>query len=243
MMIPIFVLSFHRVEMTKLCLQYLSERTSIPITIHIWDNGSNYNEQQELFKLYQKHMYDSLNLLSFNSGTTYPKIIQHAMATTHPYESKYFVFNDADVYCPQISPCWLTKLIEIMDANIDLGCIAAQLPPQVLQAPYEDRGDHTLCAAVGNTLKVIRSSAWQKINKNSIYSDDFYICDAMRNAGYLSAFANDVWCLHAGQCENWGYTPEQVKEDPRKVGLGPPYIYKYDEITFKPQFNGCVSYL
>jgi hypothetical protein len=124
-------------------------------------------------------------------------------------------------------------MIEIMDKNPILGCIAAQLPPQIFQSPYQINDDHTLCIAVGNTLKIIRSAAWQQLHIDSIYSDDYYICEAMSKAGWQTAYANDVWCLHAGQCKDWGYLPEQIKEDPRKVGLGPPYVYKYDLVTYK----------
>jgi hypothetical protein len=56
----------------------------------------------------------------------------------------------------------------------------------------------------------------------------------MKTKGFATAFSREVFCLHAGQSNNWGYRPEEVHDDPRKSGYGKPYTYDYDAETYEP---------
>jgi len=155
-----------------------------------------------------------------------------------PADTPYYVLNDADYYPPDLKgPCWLERLVTVMDRHKQLGCLAAQLPPQWLQTPSKVFDDYVQCKAVGNSLRVTRRTAWpqgkfeQKLGQ---FGDDSILCQMMLDDGYITGFARDVYCLHAGQCENWGYQPEEVHKDPRKAGYGKPYVYEYDPVTYEP---------
>lgn len=61
------------------------------------------------------------------------------------------------------------------------------------------------------------------------------MCLKVHELGYKVGFTANLYCLHIGQCENWGYKEDEIKLDPRKVGYGKPFTYEYDTKTFEPE--------
>jgi len=129
-------------------------------------------------------------------------------------------------------------MVAIMDKRPNLAFLTPQLPPQGLQMPYRIDDDVVFCAAVGNTFKIVRREAYpigeydQKIGK---YGDDGLVCSILEKKGYRTAFCRRIYCLHAGQCLNWGYKEEEILKDPRKSGYGKPFLYGVtDNETFMP---------
>jgi hypothetical protein len=56
----------------------------------------------------------------------------------------------------------------------------------------------------------------------------------MLQAGqWKTAFMKDVWCLHH-QPGRWGYDPDQLAQDPRRAGYGPPFTYAFNPVTYVP---------
>ena len=203
--------------------------------LHIFDNGSDKETQKELVKLLDTGRIESLHLDNRNTGCLYNKGIFYMMTES---TEKYFCVTDNDVYPPKIEPDWLTQMIAIMDAHPDLGLLAPQLPPQCLQEPYQVDKDIVRCLAVGNTLKLCRTEAFPiRTYRQTLgaYGDDGLVSKMMREDGWSVAFCRDIFCYHAGQCVNWGYTSEQVAMDPRKSGYGKPYLYELKNTdTFEP---------
>jgi hypothetical protein len=67
------------------------------------------------------------------------------------------------------------------------------------------------------------------------YGDDGLVSQQMSQRGWKIAFCRNIFVLHSGQCENWGYTPEQIALDPRKKGYGAPFLYAVkDTNTYEP---------
>jgi len=61
------------------------------------------------------------------------------------------------------------------------------------------------------------------------------MCKLAKSEGYRTAFCRNIFAFHAGQCKNWGYTENEIAQDPCKVDYGEPYTYKLmDEETFEP---------
>jgi hypothetical protein len=144
-------------------------------------------------------------------------------------QSPFYVVTDNDVFPPKLSPDWLSQMVAIMEAHPELGLLAPQLPPQWLQEPTQKLDDIVYCTAVGNTLKLVRREAFpldKYISLLGAYGDDGLVSRQMTEKGWKIAFCRNLFCLHAGQCENWGYSPEQVALDPRKSGYGAPFTYE-----------------
>jgi GT2 family glycosyltransferase len=156
------------------------------------------------------------------------------------YYDKYYCVTDNDIYPPKLNPDWLSQMISIMEKYPKLGMLAPQLPPQYLQQPYEVLEDIVKCKAVGNTFTLIRREAFPlEVIKNEqklfAFGDDGLISYYMRKNNWEIAFCRNIFCYHAGQCENWGYKVEEIKLDPRKQGYGIPFKYDIvNEETFEP---------
>lgn len=236
MKIDIYITSFFRIEMTLKTIDLLYERTQ-PGTflIHVFDNGSDDRTKKELIKLLDTGRIESLHLDRRNTGCLYNKGIFYMMTES---KSKYFCVTDNDVYPPKLEPDWLSRMIAIMEKYPKLGMLAPQLPPQCLQQPFLVCDDIVKCMAVGNTLKIVRTEAFPiKSFQQSIgsYGDDGIVASMMRDEGWEIAFCRDIFCFHAGQCDKWGYTDDQIALDPRKIGYGKPFTYNIvNQETFEP---------
>lgn len=236
MKIDIYITSFFRIEMTLKTIDLLYERTQ-PDTflIHVFDNGSDDHTKKELIRLLDTGRIESLHLDRRNTGCLYNKGIFYMMTES---KSKYFCVTDNDVYPPKLGPDWLSRMITIMEKHPKLGMLAPQLPPQFLQQPFLVCDDIVKCMAVGNTLKIVRTEAFPiKSFQQSIgsYGDDGIVASMMRDDGWEIAFCRDIFCFHAGQCDKWGYTDDQIALDPRKVGYGKPFTYGIvNQETFEP---------
>lgn len=237
MQIDIYITSFFRIDMTVKTIDLIYERTH-PGTfkIHVFDNGSDEATQKVLIGMLRTGRIESLHLDNRNTGCLYNKGIFYMMTES---KSKYFCVTDNDVYPPKLAPDWLSRMIDIMEKHPKLGMLAPQLPPQFLQQPFLVCDDIVKCIAVGNTLKVIRREAFpikEYVQSLGSYGDDGIVSNMMRENGWEIAFCKDIFCFHAGQCDKWGYTEDQIAMDPRKIGYGKPFTYGIvNEDTFEPE--------
>lgn len=218
------------------CLTEIKERTRFPHRVIVWDNNSESPTEHIAIWDYRHHgLVDSIIYWHENSGPYFPKLVFRSMVTE---EEPYYVVSDNDVYPPLIEGgCWLTEMVREMEAWPDLGCLSLQLPPQWLQGPIKERGNHVLATAIGNTCTLIRRSAWPMDHwpqHSGKFGDDGLRSEYMAKAGFHSAFMKNIWCKHDGQQTGWGYTPSQIAADPRKANYGPPFVYDHHPLTYEP---------
>ena len=233
-MTNIYMTSWCRQQFTLDALAKIHERTEAgSFQIHLWDNGSDMRVQQTLFELLRGRRITSLHLDSRNTGCLYNKQVFHSMTES---SSKYYVVTDNDIFPPLLSPSWLARMTEIMDRHPELAFLAPQLPPVTLQEPYQDLGDVVYCKAVGNTLKMVRRESFPSMEQRlGVFGDDGLVCDIAGKTGWKAAFCKDIFCWHAGQCEGWGYGPDEIGGDVRKAGYGKPFKYTpVDNKTYEP---------
>ena len=236
--IQIFITSWFRPGFLSKTIEYIVERT-IPGTflINVYDNGSDKITRDMLNNYFESGVINSVTFDKRNTGCLYNKLVFHSMVES---TDKYYCVTDNDVFPPKLSPDWLTQMIDIMERHPDIGMLAPQLPPQGLQMPYKVADDVVYAAAIGNTLKIIRRECLDKVisiieQKIGAYGDDGLVSERIRQEGWTVAFCRNIFCYHAGQCTNWGYTPDQVAMDPRKGGYGKPYTYTLKNTeTFEP---------
>jgi GT2 family glycosyltransferase len=238
-MVPIYLTSFYRKDFTERSVNLINERTD-PNTfkIIVYDNGSDKETKDYLCKLLEEGKICSLVLDSRNTGCLYNKIVFHAMTESN---NEFYCISDNDVYPPKLSPDWLSQMIAIMKKHPEIGILTPQLPPQWLQTPYQVLEDIVYAKAVGNTFKLCRMDVMKAIipqidQKLGAYGDDGQVSELVEKSGYKVAFCRNIFCLHAGQTINWGYTEEQIAKDPRKAGYGEPFSYALvNEQTYEPE--------
>jgi len=237
-MIDIFMTTWQREKFTHKSIDMIHERTEPgSFQLHVFDNNSDSKMREYLLQLLSEKKIVSLHLDSRNTGCLYNKGVFHMMVES---TQKYYCLTDNDVLPPKLSPDWLSQMIGIMDAHPELAFLVPQIPPQWLQGPdlSQVKEDIVYCKAVGNTFKIVRRSAFpisEFMPVLGAYGDDALVCEQVKLRNYKVAFCRNIFCFHAGQCENWGYSEEEVAMDPRKSGYGKPFTYKLlNEETFEP---------
>jgi hypothetical protein len=226
----IFITSFFRRHFTERIVRELKERTTIPLSIHIYDNGSDKETRDYLISLLEDKIITSLVLDSRNTGCLYNKLVFNSMVES---SDEYYIVTDNDIMPPKLSPCWLTQMIKIMDDNKGLDMLCPQFPPVNYMGPTQEgiREDFVYCKAIGNALKLVRRSSYpvgykQKLNT---FGDDGFISQFC-----TVAFCRKVFCYHAGQSKNWGYNLDEIKLDPRKETYNNPLVIEVNPITYVP---------
>lgn len=235
-MIDIYVTSWRRLNFLEKTLRLIHERTEKgTFKIHVFDNNSDSEVHGFLISMLQQGKICSLHLDSRNTGCLYNKAVFHAMTESN---NPYYVVTDNDVYPPKLSPDWLQQMVSIMESHEDIAFLTPQLPPTWLQEPIKVEDDVVYCKAVGNTFKLVRKKAYpfgKYPQKCGQYGDDGLVSKIVREEGWRVAFCRNIFCFHAGQCENWGYKPKEVALDPRKQGYGKPFSYEIkDEGSYEP---------
>jgi hypothetical protein len=226
-MTPIFITSWNRPEFTRRVINEIQNRTEVgTYSIHVLDNGSEKSTRVWLSHLQTSGEIDGLTLLKSNSACVHPK---HVFSALVPDSCPYFVVTDND-FIPGNG--WLPKMLEEIERNPRLACLTAQYYPYWPMGPKEARADYVACQAVGNTFRLCRTAEVKEAtrqlpNEYGAYSDDGLISDRLRAMGFEVGFSRSVYCYNLELTEdNWGYTEDQLKEDPRKAGYTQPERYQ-----------------
>jgi cellulose synthase/poly-beta-1,6-N-acetylglucosamine synthase-like glycosyltransferase len=226
-MTQIYITSFFRRQFTEETIKKIHERTTPgSFQIHVFDNNSDKETRQFLYGLLDSGSITSLHLDSRNTGCLYNKLVYHAMTES---KDRYYVVTDNDVFPPKLDPDWLVRMTRVMDNHPELAFLTPQLPPIEFQMPYKTLEDIVYCRAVGNTFKLVRREFmpfYDIEQRLGLFGDDYQISQVVQQRHYKVAFCRNIFCWHAGQCENWGYKAEEIAMDARKVGYGNPYVYQ-----------------
>jgi hypothetical protein len=109
--------------------------------------------------------------------------------------------TDPDLIVPDLSPCWLTRLRDLMDRHPDFGLVGvgldqSNLPPvQEPESidPAEVVDGEIVERPVGSVFTLIRRGALR-----SRYETDWATCQSVARAGYRYGWAPDVRAHHLG---------------------------------------------
>jgi len=235
--IDIFITSWRRPHMTEEVIRSIHDRTA-PGTfkITVLDNECTPVTRSLLSNLMDEGLVEAVISHKTNTRCLWGKYVFHAMVDS---SNPYYVVTDNDVIPPRLEgKDWLARMVELMNKHQDVAFLTPQLPPQWLQMPTQASEDLVYCKAVGNTFKMVRREAYPVEGypqSMDAFGDDGLVSQLVREKSYKVAFCRDMYCLHKGQTKNWGYSEEDIKDDPRKAGYGEPYTYEITDMdTFVP---------
>jgi hypothetical protein len=189
----VVVLTHDRLEHLVATVDALEARTSHPFRITIVDNASG----PELRNWLAEHAGRFHRVILRPSNEHVPAFQHGIDATT----SDPYVVTDPDIVVPEIEPCWLTRLHDLMDRHPDFGLIGAGLDqanrPEVLGPERIDPAavvDGELVeAGVGTVMQMIRRDALV-----TPYRSDWRTCTDVQRAGWRVGWAADVRAVHLG---------------------------------------------
>ncbi len=205
----LILVTYNRLEFTRRCLGYLLDRTRTPNRLIVADNGSTDGTPDYLLTLQKEGKIDTLILLGRNYG------LEHArqIALTH-VQSKYHVYFDNDLVCPDLEPDWLSQEIAMMEKYPDYGAMA--MHPQLLvgaaidlspTAPEIIENNHVGATFLIMRTELMKEAGWRTTFTNRVA--DWYYAGKFHEKGFKSGWIRDLWCYHFFH-KNWGY---QENED------------------------------
>jgi hypothetical protein len=192
----IVILTHNRLDHLVAMIDALEARTTAPHRITIVDNASG-PEVRNWLQVNRKRFHQ-LILLEENlyPGSSGPALQLGIDATS----SDPVVVTDPDLVVPDLTPCWLTQMLGILDRHPDFGILGVGLDqsnlPPVQEAenlsPTEIVDGEIVERAVGSILTFVRRAALHS------YYDDWRACESVARAGYRFGWALNVRALHLG---------------------------------------------
>jgi hypothetical protein len=192
----IVMLTHNRLDHLVKTVDAIEARTTAPFRITIVDNASGPEVRNWLRA--NRARFHNLILLDENlyPGSSGPALQIGIDAT----KSDPVVATDPDLVVPDVSPCWLTQMLEILDRHPDFGILGigldqSNLPPvQEVERldPEEIVDDEIVEQPVGSVFTFIRRAALHS------YYDDWRACESVTRAGYRFGWALNVRALHLG---------------------------------------------
>jgi len=192
----IVILTHNRLDHLVRMVDALEARTSAPFRVTIVDNASGPEVRNWLQE--NRARFHQLILLDENlyPGSSGPALQLGIDATT----SDPVVVTDPDLVVPDLTPCWLTRMLGILDRHPDFGILGigldqSNLPPvqePESLAPEEIVDGEIVEQPVGSIFTFVRRGALLS------YYDDWRACESVARAGYRFGWALDVRALHLG---------------------------------------------
>lgn len=152
-------------------------------------------------------MIDILVLLDHNYGLEYAK--HRAMSFV---DSRLFVSTDNDILAYKYDPCWLTKMVELIDTNPQYAAIGCR--PQILVGTgniFEGKTEEVIeFTHVPGYLRIMRTDfvkyvgAWRD-ERELRGHEEYWISLKLQEQHMKVGWANNVKCWHLFGEGNWGY--------------------------------------
>ena len=192
----IVILTHNRLDHLEKMVDALEQRTTAPYRITIVDNASGPEVRNWLDA--NRSRFHQLILLQENlyPGSSGPALQIGIDATT----SEVVIATDPDLVVPDLSPCWLTQMHDLLARHPDFGILGAGLDQSNLPAitepenlaPEEILDGEIVLGPVGSILTCIRRSLMP-----GDY-DDWRACDSIARAGYRFGWALNIRAFHLG---------------------------------------------
>lgn len=222
-MIDLHLVSWNRPKMTELVIKTIHKNTKRDdFRLVVLDNGSSGDTPTMLQQLNDNGLVDELFLLKTNLGLEAARNFLLKNATT----TDYFVDIDNDCLPPE---GWLPRQLELMQKYEDYAAISQRTQVMIGTGNIFETSDQigmdiTDFPHPGGSFRMMDTKAvfdvggWDRESPGR-GQEERYICGKLRNAGYGTAFATNIHCLHLfgtrgdNETDRWGYDKTWSPED------------------------------
>ena len=226
--IDLHLVSWNRPKMTELVIKTIYRNTKPEnFRLVVLDNGSDYEVKQMLMRLHDQGLIDELHLMSENMGLEAARQFLLFKATDSPY----FVCVDNDCLPPPMKEGkdWLERLLDLISKNEEYAAISARTQVMIgtgeIFEEADKNGDELLDFPwPGGSLRIMDTFATRAVggwegNTPGRGAEERFIGGRLREAGWKTAFAVNVRCLHLfgtrgdEGTDRWGYNKSWQPED------------------------------
>lgn len=247
-MTDLHLISWNRPKMTELVIKTIHQNTDREdFRLVVLDNGSEGNTPDRLQELSDQGLIDELLLFKTNMGLEGARNLLLKNAT----QTDRFVCVDNDCL-PQKN--WLTDLNELMDKYEDYVAISARTQVMVGSGNIFEQADKSGDDIVdfphpGGSFRLMDTKlthfvgGWDR-NAYGRGAEERYICGKLRDAGFSTAFATNVRCLHLfgtrgeNPTDRWGYHKDLSPEDTGHSDVSHPALSQGDELEEIIKYSG-----
>lgn len=243
MKIDLHLVSWNRPKMTELVVRTVHRNTKRDnFRLVVWDNGSKKSTRTMLQDMADNGLIDELILSPRNIGL---EGARQALLLEHT-ESEYFVCVDNDCLPqkPEGGKDWLERLTGLMTDNKQYAAIAMRTQVMIGTGNIFEEADKFKDNLVdfphpGGSFRIMKTASVMNVagwdlERAGRGAEERYVCGKLRDAGYHTAFATDVRCLHlfgnrAQTKERWGYEEDMKPEDTGHSDISHPALTNGDD--------------
>lgn len=247
------LVSWNRPQMTELVIRTIHKNTKREnFRLVVLDNGSEEATVKMLQDLHDNGLIDELILIKTNLGLEAARNLMFKNATT----SKYFICVDNDCLPqPMVEGTdWLEMLVDLMEKYEDFAAISCRTQVMIGTGNIFEEADSVGDDIVefphpGGSLRIMKSDmvhfvgGWER-GAPGRGAEERYICGKLNEAGFRTAFAVNVVCLHLfglrgdNPTDRWGYDKELKPEDTGHNDISHPALTNGDDLDTVEVFAG-----
>ena len=224
--ISILMVTYERDYLLKRAINALYERTRYPYRLFVVDNNSKTDETKNTLKYFKKigkvfeHIFLDENVglpAALNAGFSH-------------MQSEYFITTQDDLIPPDLQPCWLERLVHLIEKYPEYGAICMRIQRTCRLEIDENRELIDTVKSVPSVFRIQRKSdiAHLRLPFGRLkHWESQSFANIMRGVKKKSAMATDLYAEHLGyMINNKGYrkdfsnyltySPERVKQGENK---------------------------
>lgn len=251
-MIDLHLVSWNRPKMTELVIKTIHRNTPRgDFRLIVLDNKSNDSTREMLLNMHENGLIDEMIFLPENRGLEYAR--QTLCLNTElefEFRSEFFVDIDNDCLPPE---GWLSAQLDLMHKYEDYAAIAQRTQVMIGTGNiFEDTDingmDITDFPHPGGSFRMMRTSAVEEVGgwdreSTGRGAEERYICGKLQEAGYGTAFATNIKCLHLfgnrkQTKERWGYKDGMLPQETGHSDIWHPALENGDDPNDIRLFSG-----
>lgn len=250
-MIDIHLVSWNRPKMTELVIKTLHRNTDREsFRLVVLDNASESETVEMLSQMHENGLIDEFIPIKTNLGLEAARNLLLKNCT----QSEYFVCLDNDCLAPERvrGSDWLTRMLGLMEQYDDYAAISMRTDPMIGTGNiFEEADEHEDqlidfphpggSFRIMNTKIVFFVGGWDR-EMPGRGQEEKYICRKLREAGFKTAFAVQIKCLHLfglpEVTDRWGYHPDLKPEDTGHSDIWHPKLGQGDDLDEVLEYAG-----
>lgn len=242
--VELHLVTWNRPKITELVIRTIKQNTNPNnYRLSVLDNGSDTETVEMLANLHNNGFIDELHLMKTNAGLEAAR--QWLLLNCTYPDTEYFVCIDNDCLAPPINEFdWIERMVNLMIKYEDYAAISMRTQVMIGTGNIFEEADQVGDDIVdfphpGGSFRMMQVAPVRLVGgwaeeKPGRGAEERYICGQLREAGFRTAFATKVQCLHlfgdrAQTNERWGYAGDMTPEQSGHSDISHPALTNGDE--------------
>jgi len=251
--VDLHVVSWNRPKMTEIVIKTIFRNTDrANFRLVVLDNGSGPDAVDMLRRLQGEGYIDKLILMESNHGLEDARQWLAAKET----RGEYFICVDNDCLAPPPKKGldWIERLVLLMEKYEEFAAISCRTQVMIGTGNIFEEADQAGDDIVefphpGGSLRIMKTSAVKSVGgwdrgAEGRGAEERLICGKLRDAGYRTAFAVNVQCLHLfgtrgdNPTDRWGYDASLSPEATGHSDISHPALTNGDDLEEVAKYSG-----